>query len=120
MATTEPNENGSTTAEPKPKQLSTKPTEPSTTVSEPDSSTQPSEEQPAAAANATQVPAEKKWPGWPGYCVFRIIVPVLKVGSIIGRKGELIKKMCEETRARVRVLDAPLGTPDRVVSSYYR
>ncbi|EEF44134.1 RNA-binding KH domain-containing protein PEPPER [Ricinus communis] len=55
------------------------------------------------------------WPGWPGDCVFRLIVPVLKVGSIIGRKGDLIKKMCDETRARIRVLDAPIGTPDRVV-----
>ncbi|KAI3410638.1 uncharacterized protein J3R85_018642 [Psidium guajava] len=59
--------------------------------------------------------ADKRWPGWPGDCVFRLVVPVLKVGSIIGRKGELIKKMCEETRARIRVLDAPVGTPDRVV-----
>lgn len=42
-------------------------------------------------------------------------MPVLKVGGIIGRKGELIKKTCEETRARIRVLDAPLGTPDRIV-----
>ncbi|CAL5199281.1 unnamed protein product [Lathyrus oleraceus] len=58
---------------------------------------------------------EKKWPGWPGHCVFRLVVPVLKVGIIIGRKGELIKKTCEETRARIRVLDAPLGTPDRIV-----
>jgi poly(rC)-binding protein 2/3/4 len=59
---------------------------------------------------------EKRWPGWPGHCVFRLIVPVLKVGIIIGRKGELIKKTCEETRARIRVLDAPVGTPDRIVS----
>ncbi|CAJ1975848.1 unnamed protein product [Sphenostylis stenocarpa] len=58
---------------------------------------------------------ERRWPGWPGDCVFRLIVPVGKVGSIIGRKGELIKKMCEETRSRIRVLDAPLGTPDRIV-----
>nr|XP_043621286.1 RNA-binding KH domain-containing protein PEPPER-like [Erigeron canadensis] len=56
-----------------------------------------------------------KWPGWPGECVFRLIVPVLKVGSIIGRKGDIIKKMCEDTKARIRVLDAPLGTPDRIV-----
>ncbi|KAE8660292.1 RNA-binding KH domain-containing protein PEPPER [Hibiscus syriacus] len=59
--------------------------------------------------------AAEKWPGWPGHCVFRLIVPVTKVGSIIGRKGELIKKMCEETRARIRVLDGAVGTPDRIV-----
>lgn len=48
--------------------------------------------------------------------MFRLIVPVLKVGSIIGRKGELIKKMCEETRARIRVLEGAAGTTDRIVS----
>ncbi|KAJ4962438.1 hypothetical protein NE237_022377 [Protea cynaroides] len=63
----------------------------------------------------TVTPAEKKWPGWPGDSVFRLIVPVLKVGSIIGRKGELIKKMCEETRARIRILEGAIGTADRIV-----
>ncbi|XP_048332230.2 RNA-binding KH domain-containing protein PEPPER [Ziziphus jujuba] len=67
------------------------------------------------ATATTAATADKKWPGWPGDCVFRLIVPVAKVGSIIGRKGELIKKMCEETRARIRVLDGPVGTPDRIV-----
>ncbi|CAN0859990.1 RNA-binding KH domain-containing protein PEPPER [Linum grandiflorum] len=65
------------------------------------------------AAAAQQAPP--KWPGWPGHNVFRLIVPVAKVGSIIGRKGELIKKMCEETRARIRILEAPQSTPDRIV-----
>ncbi|KAL6955964.1 hypothetical protein U1Q18_045228 [Sarracenia purpurea var. burkii] len=69
----------------------------------------------AAPAPETAV-TEKKWPGWPGDCVFRLVVPVLKVGSIIGRKGDLIKKMCEETRARIRILDGPVGSPDRIVS----
>ncbi|GLT85135.1 hypothetical protein SLE2022_033340 [Rubroshorea leprosula] len=59
--------------------------------------------------------AAEKWPGWPGHNVFRLIVPASKVGSIIGRKGELVKKMCDETRARIRILDAPVGTPDRIV-----
>ncbi|XWS52283.1 hypothetical protein CRYUN_Cryun11dG0055000 [Craigia yunnanensis] len=68
------------------------------------------------ASEATTInPAVEKWPGWPGHCVFRLIVPVLKVGSIIGRKCELIKKMCEETRAGIRVLDGAVGTPDRIV-----
>ncbi|KAK4364861.1 hypothetical protein RND71_016219 [Anisodus tanguticus] len=57
----------------------------------------------------------EKWPGWPGDNVFRLVVPVLKVGSIIGRKGEIVKKMCEETRARIRVLEGPLGNSDRIV-----
>lgn len=47
--------------------------------------------------------------------MFRLIVPVGKVGGIIGRKGDLIKKLCDETKARVRVLDADLGIPDRII-----
>ncbi|XP_027332011.1 RNA-binding KH domain-containing protein PEPPER-like [Abrus precatorius] len=96
MATVDPIQNGtdhSSAAEP-----------PSTTAASDDANPSPD----AAAA-------EKRWPGWPGHCVFRLIVPVLKVGSIIGRKGELIKKTCEETRARIRVLDGAVGTPDRIV-----
>ena len=33
---------------------------------------------------------EKRWPGWNGESDFRMLVPAQKVGSIIGRKGELI------------------------------
>lgn len=60
-----------------------------------------------------------KWPGWPGYSVFRLVVPVLKVGSIIGRKGDIIKKLVEETRARIRVLDGPITSSDRIVSPFF-
>ncbi|KAF9661954.1 hypothetical protein SADUNF_Sadunf18G0003000 [Salix dunnii] len=62
-----------------------------------------------------QSQSQEKWPGWPGDNVFRLIVPVSKVGSIIGRKGELVKKMCDETRARIRILEGPLGISDRIV-----
>lgn len=73
----------------------------------------------AEDVDADTLEEEKKWPGWPGLCVFRMIVPVLKVGSIIGRKGELIKKMCEDTRARVKILDGPVSSPDRIVRFYW-
>ncbi|KAL2478100.1 Floweringlogy domain [Forsythia ovata] len=56
-----------------------------------------------------------KWPGWPGESVFRMLVPAQKVGSIIGRKGEYIKKTCEETKARIKILDGPSGTRERAV-----
>lgn len=69
----------------------------------------------AAAAAAKEGGEIKKWPGWPGDNVFRLIVPVIKVGSLIGKKGELIKKLCEETGAKVRVLDGVVGTTDRIV-----
>ncbi|CAO2817924.1 unnamed protein product [Amaranthus hypochondriacus] len=62
----------------------------------------------------TATTTTQKWPGWPGYNVFRLIVPVNKVGSIIGRKGELVKKICDDTGARVMIsakeeLDAPVS-----------
>ncbi|XP_021742195.1 flowering locus K homology domain-like isoform X3 [Chenopodium quinoa] len=58
---------------------------------------------------------EKKWPGWPGESVFRMLVPAQKVGNIIGRKGEYIKKIVEETRARIKILDGPPGSQERAV-----
>ncbi|RVW29028.1 Flowering locus K-likey domain [Vitis vinifera] len=58
---------------------------------------------------------EKRWPGWPGESVFRMLVPAQKVGSIIGRKGEFIKKIVEETRARIKILDGPPGTAERAL-----
>ncbi|XP_013584889.1 PREDICTED: flowering locus K homology domain [Brassica oleracea var. oleracea] len=58
---------------------------------------------------------EKRWPGWPGETVFRMLVPPQKVGSIIGRKGDVIKKIVEETRARIKILDGPPGTTERAV-----
>ncbi|KAD3068142.1 hypothetical protein R6Q59_017910 [Mikania micrantha] len=100
--------NGSVTENPKPD------TQPVTTATAVVSETEPASQNPPPLAEGT-ASLEKKWPGWPGDCVFRIIVPVLKVGSIIGRKGDIIKKMCEDTKARIRVLDAPVGTPDRIV-----
>ncbi|MQL87384.1 hypothetical protein Taro_019904 [Colocasia esculenta] len=70
---------------------------------------------PHAAGEAPSAEEAKRWPGWPGANVFRVIVPVAKVGGIIGRRGELIKKLCEETRARVRILEGAVGTSDRIV-----
>ncbi|KAJ6826115.1 flowering locus K homology domain-like [Iris pallida] len=57
----------------------------------------------------------ERWPGWPGDSVFRILVPSHKVGGIIGHKGEIIKKMCKESRARIKILDGPQGVSERAV-----
>ncbi|GAB2222962.1 hypothetical protein Drorol1_Dr00017095 [Drosera rotundifolia] len=70
-----------------------------------------SSENPTTAAES----ASTKWPGWPGDNVFRLIVRVVKVCGIIGRRGELVKRICDETKARIRVLKASIGTTDRVV-----
>ncbi|GLJ31481.1 hypothetical protein SUGI_0631750 [Cryptomeria japonica] len=58
---------------------------------------------------------DKRWPGWPGESVFRLLITSQKVGGIIGRKGEFVKKMCEETKSRIKILDGVPGIPDRVV-----
>ncbi|KAG9138287.1 hypothetical protein Leryth_001495 [Lithospermum erythrorhizon] len=57
----------------------------------------------------------ERWPGFPGESVFRMLIPAQKVGSLIGRKGEYIKKITEETKARIKVLDGPPGTGERAV-----
>ncbi|XP_047328239.1 flowering locus K homology domain-like [Impatiens glandulifera] len=57
----------------------------------------------------------QRWPGWPGENIFRMLVPTSKVGSLIGRKGEFIKKMSEETKARIKILDGPSCNMERAV-----
>lgn len=58
----------------------------------------------------------KRWPGWPGDNVFRLLVPEAKVGVIIGRRGEYVKRICDETKARVKIVDPLPGIEERVVS----
>lgn len=50
--------------------------------------------------------------------MFKILVPVQKVGGIIGCKGEFIKKIIEETKAQVKILDGPPRTSERAVSCF--
>jgi len=99
--------------------------------SEPDADSpalEPPDPSPAAAEAALQparmaVKEEKgegeearpRWPGWPGASVFRLLVPADKVGGLIGRRGSTIKRLCDETRARVRVIDAAHAAADRIV-----
>jgi poly(rC)-binding protein 2/3/4 len=123
MATAQPPQNGTTTATNSLPQENLSATQPLTTSEANTSPTANESTQDPDTLTETETdtaavitPPEKRWSGWPGDCVFRLIVPVAKVGGIIGRKGELIKKLCDETKARVRVLDASPGTPDRIVS----
>lgn len=58
--------------------------------------------------------AVKRIPEAPEVC-FRLLCPVTKVGSIIGKGGAHIKQIREATGARVRVDDNVQGCPERVV-----
>ena len=53
---------------------------------------QESQHQPKHEVEAVVGGNKKKWLGWPGESVFRMLVLAQKVVGIIGRKGELIKK----------------------------
>ncbi|XP_022741800.1 aquaporin NIP6-1-like [Durio zibethinus] len=67
----------------------------------------------------TTNPTVEKWPECPGHCVFRLIVPILKMGSIIGCKGKLIKKMCKKpmpTFVSLMVLITRKEEPDAIFS----
>ncbi|CAH1449436.1 unnamed protein product [Lactuca virosa] len=81
----------------------------------PEKEVKPTADRPAPAAETT-VPKKEKC-GWPVDCLFRVIVlvPALKAKSITGRNGDLIKKMCEETKAHISVLEGPVWHPDRIV-----
>ncbi|KAE8692208.1 hypothetical protein F3Y22_tig00110858pilonHSYRG00275 [Hibiscus syriacus] len=48
-----------------------------------------------------------------------MLVPAQKVGSIIGRKGEFIRKFSDESRARIKILDAPPASSERAVSPLF-
>lgn len=84
----------------------------------PEKETKPVADHPTVAGVAETTISKKKWPGWPGYCVIRVIVPVNKIESIIGRNGDIIKKMSEDTKANISILEGPVYVPYRIVQIY--
>ena len=59
---------------------------------------------------------ENRYPGWPGTTVFRVLISSTKVGSIIGHKGEKVRRLCEETKACVCIIGGHLAAAERGVS----
>ncbi|KAF9592598.1 hypothetical protein IFM89_016208 [Coptis chinensis] len=47
--------------------------------------------------------------------VYRILCPVKKIGSVIGKGGDIIKALREETRSKIKVGESVPGTDERVV-----
>uniref|UniRef100_A0A0E0M7N3 GTD-binding domain-containing protein n=1 Tax=Oryza punctata TaxID=4537 RepID=A0A0E0M7N3_ORYPU len=66
----------------------------------------------------TNCPAGKnRDPGWPGTSVFRMLIPATKVGAIIGHRGERLRRLCEETKACVRVIGGHFAAAERAFNN---
>ncbi|CAH8327660.1 unnamed protein product [Eruca vesicaria subsp. sativa] len=50
--------------------------------------------------------------------VFRYLCPVKKIGSVIGRGGDIVKQLRMETRAKIKIGEAVTGCDERVVTIY--
>uniref|UniRef100_J3N2M6 K Homology domain-containing protein n=1 Tax=Oryza brachyantha TaxID=4533 RepID=J3N2M6_ORYBR len=58
---------------------------------------------------------EDRYPGWPGTSVFRMLIPATKVGAVIGQRGERVRRLCEETKASVRVIGGHFASAEQAV-----
>lgn len=47
--------------------------------------------------------------------IYRILCPVKKIGSVLGRGGDVVKALREETKAKIRVADSIPGADERVI-----
>lgn len=50
--------------------------------------------------------------------VFRYLCPVKKIGSVIGRGGDIVKQLRNETRAKIKIGEAVTGCDERVVTIF--
>uniref|UniRef100_A0A7N0V215 K Homology domain-containing protein n=1 Tax=Kalanchoe fedtschenkoi TaxID=63787 RepID=A0A7N0V215_KALFE len=50
--------------------------------------------------------------------IYRYICPIRKIGSIIGRGGDIVKQLRNDTKAKIRIGDTIEGCDDRVVTIY--
>ncbi|PUZ39042.1 hypothetical protein GQ55_9G249800 [Panicum hallii var. hallii] len=67
------------------------------------------------SGGTTPFAGENRYPGWPGTSVFRMLIPSHKVGAIIGHKGERVRRLCEETKACVRIIGGHLCAAEQAV-----
>ncbi|KAL6883503.1 hypothetical protein ACP4OV_010917 [Aristida adscensionis] len=47
--------------------------------------------------------------------IYRILCPVKKIGSVLGRGGDIVKSLREETKAKIRVADSIPSADERVI-----
>ncbi|KAE8661343.1 RNA-binding KH domain-containing protein isoform 1 [Hibiscus syriacus] len=50
--------------------------------------------------------------------VYRYLCPVRKIGSIIGRGGEIVRQLRVDTKSKIRIGDVVPGSEERVVTIY--
>lgn len=50
--------------------------------------------------------------------VYRYLCPVKKIGSIIGRGGEIVKQLRVDTKSKIRIGETVPGSDERVVTIY--
>lgn len=50
--------------------------------------------------------------------VYRYLCPIRKIGSIIGRGGEIVKQLRADTKAKIRIGETLHGCDERVVTIY--
>ncbi|XP_006661902.2 RNA-binding KH domain-containing protein RCF3-like [Oryza brachyantha] len=51
----------------------------------------------------------------PTETIYRILCPVKKIGSVLGRGGDVVKALRDETKAKIRVADSIPGADERVI-----
>ncbi|XP_074589524.1 KH domain-containing protein At4g18375-like [Curcuma longa] len=54
----------------------------------------------------------------PEDCVFRYLCPGKKIGSIIGRGGEIVKQLRSETQAKIRIGETVRGCDERAITIF--
>ncbi|XWS75458.1 hypothetical protein CRYUN_Cryun01aG0090100 [Craigia yunnanensis] len=54
----------------------------------------------------------------PGDTVYRVLCPSRKIGGVIGKGGNIVKALREETQAKITVGDSVLGCDERVIIIY--
>ncbi|KAL9343162.1 hypothetical protein Peur_063593 [Populus x canadensis] len=67
-----------------------------------------SKPQPSASAAPLPVPS--------GHVSFRLLCHASRIGGVIGKAGNIIKGLQQQTGAKVRIEDAPSDSPDRVIT----
>lgn len=68
--------------------------------------------------NKRRNPGEDPFKIGPDDTVYRYLCPATKIGSIIGRGGEIVKQLRVDTKSKIRIGDTVPGCDERVVTIY--